>query len=203
VILPTLLYVAGWLLMTIAMMVPTTLPLLAIFGRMVQNRADRTSLMALLIVGYVSIWMAFGALVHLADMGLHALFAGNAFLTFRGWIVSVIVLGVAGAFQFTTLKYHCLDKCRTPFSFVNEHWQGAAVRRHSFMLGIHHGIFCVGCCWAIMLLMFIVGTGSVGWMLTIGALMAIEKNARWGQRLSAPLGTSLLLASAATLVVHI
>jgi predicted metal-binding membrane protein len=197
IVLPALLYVIGWLLMTTAMMVPTVLPLLAIFARITQDRTDRGFLMALLILGYLSIWAAFGLLAHLADMALHSFAASNAFLTFNGWIVGVAVLGIAGAFQFSKLKYRCLDKCRTPFSFINEHWRGTAVRRQSFMLGVHHGIFCVGCCWAIMLLMFVVGTGSVGWMLAIGAVMAIEKNVAWGRRLSTPLGIGLLLTSAA------
>ena len=68
---------------------------------------------------------------------------------------------------------------------------------------MHHGLFCVGCCWAIMLLMFVVGTGSVGWMLAIGAVKANEKNVAWGRRLSAPLGIALLLASAAVLALNV
>ena len=70
------------------------------------------------------------------------------------------------------------------------------------MLGAHHGVFCVGCCWAIMLLMFVVGTGSVGWMLVLAAAMAIEKNAPWGRRLSAPLGVGLLLWSGVVVAQH-
>jgi predicted metal-binding membrane protein len=185
------------------MMVPTVLPLLVVFARMTQGRADRGTLIALLVLGYLSVWAAFGLLAHAADMALHAVVAGNALLTFNGWIIGTIVLGVAGAFQFSKLKYRCLDKCRTPFSFINEHWRGAAVRRQSFMLGAHHGIFCVGCCWAIMLLMFVVGTGSVGWMLAIGALMAVEKNVAWGRRLSSILGIGLLLASATILALNV
>lgn len=202
-VLPAVLYVTGWLLMTVAMMVPTVLPLLAIFARMIQGRADRGVLIALLILGYLSIWVAFGFLAHSADMGLHAAAAGNAFLTLNGWVVGFVVLAVAGAFQFSKLKYRCLDKCRTPFSFINEHWRGAAVRRQSLMLGVHHGIFCVGCCWAIMLLMFFLGTGSVGWMLAVSAVMALEKNVAWGRWLSAPLGIGLLLTSAAILALNV
>jgi predicted metal-binding membrane protein len=59
-------------------------------------------------------------------------------------------------------------------------------------LGLDHGVYCVGCCWAIMLLMFVVGTGNVGWMLALGAIMAVEKNTPWGRRLSRPLGGALL-----------
>jgi predicted metal-binding membrane protein len=63
------------------------------------------------------------------------------------------------------------------------------------VLGLDHGMFCVGCCWAIMLLMFVVGVGNVGWMLALGALMALEKNARWGGQLSRPLGGALLVGA--------
>ena len=64
--------------------------------------------------------------------------------------------------------------------------------RRALRLGLDHGLYCVGCCWAIMLLMFIVGTGNVGWMLALGAVMAVEKNAPWGARLSRPLGAALI-----------
>jgi predicted metal-binding membrane protein len=70
------------------------------------------------------------------------------------------------------------------------------------LLGAHHGLYCVGCCWALMLLMFVVGTGSVGWMLALGAVMAAEKNLAWGRRLSAPLGIGLLVWSAAIVIAE-
>jgi predicted metal-binding membrane protein len=203
VVFPALLYVTGWVLMTVAMMLPTTVPLLAMFARMTAGRTDRGLLLTLVIVGYLAIWTTFGVLAHAADMGLHAIVARDAFLSFNGWIISVLVLAIAGLFQFSRFKYHCLDKCRAPFSFINEHWRGSAERRQSFMLGVHHGLFCVGCCWAIMLLMFLMGSGSVGWMLAIGAVMAIEKNVAWGKRLSAPLGLGLVLASTAVLALNI
>jgi predicted metal-binding membrane protein len=99
---------------------------------------------------------------------------------------------VAGAFQFSRLKYRCLDKCRAPLSFVVQHWRGGDSRAQALVLGAHHGIFCVGCCWALMLLMFAVGSGNLGWMLALGAVMAIEKNVPWGWKLSKPLGTALI-----------
>jgi len=71
---------------------------------------------------------------------------------------------------------------------------GRAERGHAFRLGVHHGLFCVGCCWLLMLLMFAVGIGSLGWMLTLGAVMALEKNVRWGRRISTPLGLVLIAA---------
>lgn len=83
-----------------------------------------------------------------------------------------------------------------------EHWRGRHERTHSFLLGVHHGVFCVGCCWALMLLMFGVGIGNVGWMLALGAVMAVEKNVAWGRKLSAPLGVGLLAWGVLITIAH-
>ena len=192
VMLAALLYIAGWTLMTVAMMLPTTVPLLEIFRRLTRRRSDHGLLVALVIAGYLSVWLAFGIAVHLADWVLHEVFERSAWLEGNGWLIGAGTLLLAGAFQFSRLKYACLEKCRAPLTFVMEHWRGRNERTHSFLLGVHHGVFCVGCCWALMLLMFGVGIGNVGWMLALGAVMAVEKNVAWGRKLSAPLGVGLL-----------
>ena len=191
-LLPGLLYAGGWVLMSAAMMLPTALPLLLLFDRVTAARPDRLALIGLLITGYLLVWSAFGVAAHLLDAGLHAAVARSGWLLLNGWVLGAITLTIAGLFQFSQVKYHCLDKCRTPFSFIAQHWNGRTPHLSAFRLGMHHGMFCVGCCWAIMLLMFIVGTGNVGWMLILGAVMALEKNAPWGGRLSHPLGLALL-----------
>jgi len=203
VLLPALLYAGGWILMTAAMMLPTTFPLLSIFDRLIENRPDRAILLTLVILGYLSVWGIFGLTAHSIDSLLHAVIVSIPWLTFNAWIVGVGVLALAGVFQFSRLKHDCLDKCRTPFSFVAEHWRGRAARRQGFLLGVHHGLFCVGCCWAIMLLMFVVGTGNVSWMLALAALMAIEKNVSWGRRLSAPMGIALLTCAGGIVGGHL
>jgi predicted metal-binding membrane protein len=185
-------FVAGWVVMLVAMMLPTSLPLIAMFHKLVSRRPERLQLTSLLLIGYLSIWVAFGMLVYLGDTVLHALVARNVWLADHAWTFSAGVLLLAGLYQFTPLKYHCLDKCRSPFSFITEHWRGRGERGQAFLLGIHHGLFCVGCCWTLMLLMFAVGVGNFGWMLVLGALMAIEKNLPWGRRMSAPLGIVLM-----------
>jgi len=192
VLLPGLLYVGGWLLMTAAMMLPTVLPLLRRFERLTAARADRRVLVGLLIAGYLLVWAGFGLAAHLLDTALHLIVRQSVWLEVNGWVPGAIVLATAGTFQFTRLKYRCLDQCRTPFSFIAQHWRGRRPKRNAFVLGVHHGAFCVGCCWAIMLLMFVVGTGNVGYMLALGAIMAVEKNASWGRWLSRPLGLALL-----------
>jgi predicted metal-binding membrane protein len=192
VLLPMLLYAAGWLLMLAAMMLPTILPMLQRFRRMVDGRPDRLVLLILLIAGYMLAWAGFGVAAHMLDAALHILVRQLTWLLAHGWLVGAAILLIAGTFQFSRFKYRCLDRCRTPLGFITAHWRGVRPRREAFRLGVDHGVFCVGCCWAIMLLMFIVGTGNVGWMLLLGAVMGIEKNASWGRQLGRPLGAVLI-----------
>ncbi|MCH7577715.1 MAG: DUF2182 domain-containing protein, partial [Chloroflexi bacterium] len=84
---------------------------------------------------------------------------------------------------------------------ITEHWLGNRQQAQAFRLGVHHGIFCVGCCWSLMLLMFAVGVGNLGWMLVLGTVMAVEKNLPWGRRLSAPLGVALLAGALLVLLI--
>jgi predicted metal-binding membrane protein len=186
------LFVAGWTLMTTAMMLPTTLPLIGLFHRFTAQRHDRLRLVLLLIAGYLGVWSLFGVLVHLADYVFHIVVEQIAWLESNHTAIGSATLVLAGLYQFSPLKYKCLDKCRSPMSFIVEHWRGHSEGRQALLLGVHHGLFCIGCCWALMLLMFAVGTGNVVWMLVLGGIMGIEKNATWGRRLSAPLGVFLL-----------
>jgi predicted metal-binding membrane protein len=178
--------------MTVAMMLPTSLPLLELFRRLTRRRPDRMALVALLVAGYLGVWIAFGVVAHVGDWLLHQVVERVFWLKANAWSIGAGVLMMAGIFQFSRLKYRCLDKCRAPLSFILQHWQGRRERMQAFRLGIDHGLFCVGCCWALMLLMFAVGAGNVGWMLALGGLMAIEKNTPWGRKLSDPLGAALL-----------
>lgn len=203
VALPALLYAAGWLLMIAAMMLPTTLPVLEIFRRITAGRPDASRMVGLVVSGYVLAWFGFGLAAHAADWLLHAAVERNSWFVVNGWVVGVAVLGIAGLFQFSALKYRCLDKCRTPLGFVVERWRGKAPAREALRLGFGHGAFCVGCCWALMLLMFVVGTGSVGWMLALSAVMAAEKNLPGGQRISAPLGLALIAWAGVVLFVNL
>lgn len=202
IVVPAALYAGAWILMTVAMMLPTTLPLFSAFDRVTTGRADHGRLLALLGAGYLAVWGAFGLLAHALHGGLLATLARWPVVAWNGWVIGAAVIALAGAFQFSSLKYKCLEKCRTPLSFVTQHWHGIAPSRDAFTLGAHHGLFCVGCCWALMLLMFAFGAGSIGWMLVLAALMAIEKNMPWGRRLSTPLGVALLAWAAILVAGH-
>jgi predicted metal-binding membrane protein len=195
-LVPGALYAVGWMLMTAAMMLPSTLPLLRRFERLAAARNGRAKLMLLLIGGYLVAWLAFGIAAHVLDALLHAAAGRSAWLALNGWAVGAVVLGGAGLFQFSRLKRLCLDRCRAPLGFILRRWHGRTPYRDAFAIGLDHGVFCVGCCWALMMLMFIVGTGNVGWMLALGALMAIEKNAPGMRWLSGTVGFALLALAA-------
>jgi predicted metal-binding membrane protein len=186
------------MVMTTAMMLPTTLPLVRMFQRLTGGRPDRVRLTTSLVAGYLSAWTVFGLLVWLVLWALRSM--APAALTGNARYVDAGLFALAGAFQFSALKYQCLDKCRSPLSFLTSRWRGSQHEWHSFRLGVEHGVFCVGCCWALMLLMFAFGTASVIWMLALAGVMALEKNMPWGRRLSTPLGVALLVIGVAILI---
>jgi predicted metal-binding membrane protein len=188
------LFVVGWALMIVAMMLPTSIPLVATFGMLVRRRRRPRLLVGLVIVGYVATWTAVGLAAWVGDRGIHAAVDAIPWLAANPQIVLAATFAVAGLYQFSPLKYRCLDECRSPLGFVMNRWQGTAERREALRMGVAHGLFCVGCCWSLMLVMFAVGLGSLAWMLVLGVVTAVEKNATWGRRLSRPLGVVLLLA---------
>lgn len=196
-------FITGWVVMTVAMMLPTTLPLVQIFRRLTAERSDGLLLVLLVVAGYLLVWAACGVVVFVSSVLIQASAGASDWLTTHPKMPTASLLLVAGIFQFSSLKYRCLDKCRSPMSFVTSRWRGVHERWQSFRLGVEHGAFCVGCCWALMLLMFAAGTASFLWMLVLGGVMAVEKNVSWGRRVSAPLGFLLLAASIALLGIDL
>jgi predicted metal-binding membrane protein len=192
--LTALFFTISWTLMIVAMMLPTTLPLVDIFRNVTRTRDDRSTLLLSLIAGYLAIWAGFGLLTHLVDFFIHRGVDSDAWLHSHAWLLVALPFITAGIYQFTPLKHLCLDKCRSPFSFVVARWRGTNPKRNSFLIGLRHGIFCLGCCWALMLLMFAMSVGNLVWMLSLAAVMGIEKNASWGHKLTVPLGVLLLSA---------
>jgi len=198
----SLLYVFGWLLMTTAMMLPTTLPLLEAYRRLTRRHSNRWSLMFLVICGYLGAWLSFGVVAHGLDYVLHELLRQRSWFMSNGWAFSAFIFCIAGLFQFSSIKYRCLEKCRSPLGFVLRYWGKPDRWRQAWLLGLDHGIYCIGCCWALMLLMFVLGAGSIGWMLLLAAVMAAEKNLPGGNRLSVPLGSVLILCAAITAIAN-
>jgi len=186
-------FVAGWTLMIVAMMMPTIVPLVVVFAESVRMRSDRDVLLGLLFAGYLAVWLGAGVVAYPAVVAIRGAAFRMALPARASWVLGASALAVAGLYQFSALKYRCLEQCRSPFSFVLEHWGTDDHRRSALSLGARHGLFCVGCCWSLMLLMLPLGASNVGWMLLLGAVMAAEKNVPWGSRASKPIGAALLL----------
>lgn len=181
-------FLAAWTLMSVAMMLPSTFPLVRVFLTITEGSAG---LLALLCLGYLGIWALFGVAALLADAGLHRAVEGSAWLAARPERVpGALLLGV-GLFQFSPLKYSCLRQCRSPVGFVIQHWRGASRALRALRVGALHGVYCVGCCWALMLLMFAIGGAHLGWMLVLAAVMFVEKAVAWGRRVTVAAGLAL------------
>lgn len=189
-------FLLGWALMVAAMMLPTATRLMRSFELVVQQRPDRRRLEALVAGGFVGTWVLVGYGFQIFDLGVHAAVDASVWLGDRPQLIGASALVAAGGFQFTSLKHRCLTACRSPRGFIYRNWRGGDARADALRIGVSYGVSCVGCCWALMLLLFALGTASLVWMLGVGALMAVEKNSSLGERLSRPLGVGLIAAGA-------
>lgn len=189
------LFAAGWVLMIVAMMLPSSLPLVLTFGALVRRRRRPGGLVALVLAGYLAVWGGFGLGAWVFDRGIHAAVGAVPWLAAHPELILGATLLAAGLWQFSPLRDRCLDECRSPLGFVLNRWRGVSERREAFMTGIAHGAFCVGCCWSLMLVMFGVGLANVTAMLVLGGITAVEKNLPWGRRLTHPLGVVLVVAA--------
>jgi predicted metal-binding membrane protein len=187
----------AWQVMIAAMMLPSSLPLVGLFARVSARAPHRRRAMAAFLGGYALVWSGFGLLAFGADAALHAAVNSSPWLESHDWWIGGSVLALAGAFQFTSLKDACLDKCRHPGQFIMRFYErgvGGGLR-----LGMRHGAFCVGCCWALMLVMFAAGVASLIWMALLTAVMIHEKTRPAGARAVPVTGVALLAAASVVL----
>jgi predicted metal-binding membrane protein len=196
--LALVLFLLAWQVMIAAMMLPSSLPLVRMFSAASAAAPGRRRAMAAFLGGYAVVWSAFGALAFAGDAALHALVAASPWMESHDWAIAPGVLVLAGLFQFSSLKDACLRACRHPASFLHRHYRRGT--RGGFELGARHGLFCVGCCWALMLVMFAVGAASLVWMAALTALMVYEKTRPSGAR-AVPLTGAVLLAAGSTLLL--
>lgn len=184
-----------WMAMTAAMMTPVAVPWVRTVGRAEARRSGRSAVAAVapFALGYAVAWAGFAALAGggqrlLAESGLRVPFAREAPALAAGVVV------LAGAFQFTALKRACLAHCRSPAGYLLTHWRSG--RLGLTRLGVSHGLYCIGCCWALMALAFVVGMANVLWMGLMALLMFAETALPGGARLTKPAGVLLVLVGA-------
>jgi predicted metal-binding membrane protein len=190
-------FLVAWQVMIAAMMLPSSLPLVRLFAAASAGQPRPGAAMAGFLGGYALVWSVFGALAFLFDLGVHAAVDSSPWLEDHDWLLGGSVLALAGAFQFTKLKDACLDKCRHPGHFLIRFYERGT--GGGFRLGARHGMFCLGCCWALMLVMFSVGVASLAWMAVLTALMVYEKTRPSGARSVPVTGIALLGAAAVVL----
>ena len=187
-------FLAVWMVMIGAMMLPTVVPLARLFTAVSGRAPHPHRARAGLYGGYLAVWAAFAPLALAGDAGVHAAVHRWGWLEARAGLVLGGALLLAGAYQLSSLKNACLTACRDPASFLRQHY-GRGVPA-ALRLGVRHGLSCVGCCWALMLVMFATGVGSLIWMAALTSVMVVEKTSRWGARLVTPVGIGLLVAGA-------
>jgi len=167
---------AMWCAMTLAMMLPTAAPMIATYADLTEAAAAKnepTASPLVLTAGYIAVWLS-TAIVLTALQGLLArLGALDVRMGIADPFISGAMFLAAGAYQFTGAKRACLTHCQHPFRFFFANWTSDP--RAIFRIGLSQGLYCLGCCWAMMMLMIAVGAMNVVWMAILGAVMAVEK----------------------------
>lgn len=186
------LFGAAWQVHVAAMMLPSSMPMIELFERAAAGQPRPRLAASAFVGGYMLVWTVFGALALAGDSVLHQVVHRATWLQAHPEIMMGGALLLAGAFQFSKLKDRCLTECRHPAAFLQRYYRRGVVE--ALRLGTRHGVSCIGCCWALMVLMFAVGIANLLWMAPLALLMAAEKTFSNGQKLVRPAGAALLIA---------
>ena len=190
-----------WAAMVLAMMLPSAAPMIMTYAEIADTAArkgERIVSPFVIAGGYSVVWLGFSLLATLAQIALTRVALLDAGMASANLLFSGAIFIAAGLYQFSALKHACLTQCRQPFPFFFAHWETTA--RGVFRLGLKQGLYCLGCCWAMMLVMFAVGAMNVLWMAALAAVMTVEKIVS-GNRLTYGLGAALIAIGAAFVMV--
>jgi predicted metal-binding membrane protein len=195
---------AMWWVMMIAMMTPSAVPLVLLYAKVLAAQSAATARTyggtGLLLAGYLTAWLAFSVMAATLQKALEPTgLISEMMLWSRSAVLSAVVLATAGAYQFSALKRTCLAQCRSPAAFLSRHARPGALG--AFFLGLHHGAFCVGCCWLLMALLFVGGIMNVLWISALALFVLVEKLLPGGDRFGRGAGAVLIAWAAATLIV--
>ncbi|TJX51900.1 MAG: DUF2182 domain-containing protein [Mesorhizobium sp.] len=199
----TLALILMWFLTAIGAMLPSAAPMIRTYCEIADTariRGEPVVHPLVLVAGYLCVWLAASMLFAALTLAVHAFAASGGIFDPVLGVAGGLALLVAGLYQFSGLKEACLKKCRNPFSILFSNWSGRTIR--VFRLGVAQGIWCLGCCWALMLVMFAVGVMNVFWMALIGVFTLIEKQTT-GSLPTRLAGAILLVWAAALLVVSL
>ena len=187
-----------WVMMMIAMMVPSAAPMILAF--LTVNRRRQTTARPLVPVGvflggYLVVWAAYSAAAALVQWRLHEAALLSPTMASTTPVLSGTLLVAAGIFQWTPLKRACLKGCRSPLSFVMSQWRDGM--QGAFVMGLRHGLYCVGCCWALMALLFVAGVMNLFWVAVIALFVMAEKILLRGELVGHITGVALVTVGVA------
>jgi predicted metal-binding membrane protein len=190
------LFLITWLVMMVAMMFPSVAPMTLAFASVSRSRGEGALPTAAFVLGYLAVWTAVG----LVPLG--ALLAVNQFwMAPPSWLPraggAIVIL--AGIYQLTPLKDTCLRACRTPLGFILGHNFGGGIPA-AVRAGASHGLYCLGCCWALMAVLAVLGLMNIAWMAVIAAVFFVEKNVRRGELLPRVVGVACVAGGLAIIV---
>jgi len=189
------LFLITWLVMMVAMMFPSVAPMTLAFASMTRFRGEGSVPTVLFVLGYLAVWAVSGLVpLGVQQAVIHIWMAPPSWLPRAGGAVII----VAGIYQFTPLKDVCLRACRSPLGFVMTHNFGGGLPA-ALRAGASHGLYCLGCCWALMAVLAVLGLMNIAWMAVIAAVFFIEKNVRRGELLPRGVGAACIVAGLAIL----
>jgi predicted metal-binding membrane protein len=164
-----------WAVMMVGMMLPSAAQVILLVLGAYRRRGDRRARVsgAAFVTGYVVVWTTFSAVAAAAQVLLHRAALLNADMTNRSPLLAGSILLAAGIYQWLPIKNLCLSKCQSPIGFIATHWREGTAG--ALRMGIEHGGFCVGCCWALMALLFVIGVMNLVWVAIIACLVLVEK----------------------------
>lgn len=171
-----------WAVMMTAMMVPTAAPMILLFANVQRKRKESLRPFVptgVFLLAYLVVWYGFAAIASVAQLGLHTAALLSPQLASTSPFLGGILLIAAGVFQWTPLKSVCLSHCRGPLAFLMSEWREG--KAGAFLMGGRHGLFCLGCCWVLMTLLFVLGVMNLLWIAALAGFVLIEKLAPAGQ----------------------
>ncbi|MBV8067362.1 MAG: DUF2182 domain-containing protein [Candidatus Eremiobacteraeota bacterium] len=196
--LAALVILAAWQFMTAAMMLPSSLGVIRYYAATAAHAPDFPAALGLFLSGYFVVWTVFALAAFTGDMQLHRAVNAWPWLAAHATLIPAATLALAALYQFTPLKDACLKACRHPGIYLMRHYRRGLL--NGLRLGLGHGVYCLGCCWALMLVMFAAGVAHLAWMGLLAAIMFVEKTVPSGNRIVAPVGVALAVLAGVALV---
>ena len=188
-----------WSVMMVGMMTPSAVPVLLLYAGARQSRGGQGRLpVALFAAGYLLVWTGFSAAAAAAQWALHEGALLSPAMSVASARLGAAVLIAAGVYQLTPVKGACLSHCRTPLGFLMSHWRDGA--RGAIGMGLRHGAYCLGCCWALMSILFVVGVMNLVWVAALTIIVLVEKIGPAGAVMARVAGVVMIAAGAAAWV---